>query len=480
MVSTDELIIIVGASLGGLIVFLILLAIVIYCVCGRRRRQSRKDNPFKQLPTVNNSSASKHSSYSSDLHPRLDQSIDPRLPKVGSSGLWMGTPSLYAPTQKPYYPSQPGRHFVPMQRATSEDRLTSRYMRPRDKLYKRSVSVQRYPYYDRYNYTFPHSVTQGGHVQIYHSQQLGHAPYHEPFGRLPRSNSYMDISPYAGFPSHAGHMQGLRDSRAVLVEYPDGTDYYSDPYRDIGYEENRKRGKKVQRTHSDLTGTKRKKRQRNRQESPYNKGSNHGDKEVSGKRTSSVEVHHRQSYTEQMDNNKNTKEADINEAGLSQTDSAKLRAINERNKEADTRISQKWRSADELRLDLPNESDDERNNDVSVRKYEYKGRFDKTEVTDVYIPKREVKDSKIQEPVNADVSRKNSSTNAEEKQSHVNQAYDNSDEREIPQRKTSVHRTESNTDGKQVSAAFDFLNNYMSDDEGTDFVGSRPDSPVAL
>lgn len=34
--------------------------------------------------------------------------------------------------------------------------------------------------------------------------------------------------------------------------------------------------------------------------------------------------------------------------------------------------------------------------------------------------------------------------------------------------------------GKQVSAAFDFLNNYLSDDEGTEYIGSRPHSPVPL
>lgn len=34
--------------------------------------------------------------------------------------------------------------------------------------------------------------------------------------------------------------------------------------------------------------------------------------------------------------------------------------------------------------------------------------------------------------------------------------------------------------GKQVSAAFDFLNNYLSDDEGTEYLGSRSHSPVPL
>jgi len=32
--------------------------------------------------------------------------------------------------------------------------------------------------------------------------------------------------------------------------------------------------------------------------------------------------------------------------------------------------------------------------------------------------------------------------------------------------------------GKQVTAAFDFLNNYLSDDEGTEHFESRNQSPI--
>nr|XP_022315682.1 uncharacterized protein LOC111119620 isoform X2 [Crassostrea virginica] len=58
-----------------------------------------------------------------------------------------------------------------------------------------------------------------------------------------RSNSYMELypsSPYAGYPS--GGYGGVRDSRAVLVEFPDDSDPVYDPYRDVF--DDRKRGKK--------------------------------------------------------------------------------------------------------------------------------------------------------------------------------------------------------------------------------------------
>lgn len=45
-------------------------------------------------------------------------------------------------------------------------------------------------------------VYQGNHPHIYHSQQVPST--YEAFGRLPRSNSYMELypsSPYAGYPS---------------------------------------------------------------------------------------------------------------------------------------------------------------------------------------------------------------------------------------------------------------------------------------
>lgn len=41
------------------------------------------------------------------MDPRLDPRLAPRLPKVGSSGLWLGTPSMYASDQSGYYMDKP-------------------------------------------------------------------------------------------------------------------------------------------------------------------------------------------------------------------------------------------------------------------------------------------------------------------------------------------------------------------------------------
>ena len=108
--------------------------IIIYLSCfsfhSRRRRKPEKPRGFNHLPPNHDVNVSKYSHYT-DHSARLDASLDTRLPKVGSSGLWMGgAPSMYAPPSKGFihdqqrrqvYPNQP-----PMQRAHSEDRLTSR------------------------------------------------------------------------------------------------------------------------------------------------------------------------------------------------------------------------------------------------------------------------------------------------------------------------------------------------------------------
>lgn len=187
---------------------------------------------------------------------------------------------------------------------------------------------------------------------------------------------------------------GLSDSRAVLVEFPDDSDPVYDPYRDVF--DDRKRGKKVQRTHSDLTGTKRKKRER-KYDSPYDlesRPSHPGKREESDHRhkgsvdsrlprTASAEVHERQSrdhkHREMRHNmngvrsdNKDTK-PEVNEQELSQTDSAKLRAMQDKSKDhVDGKpASSQWNhTSEELKLNLPKDSDDE---DLGVTRYEYSG-----------------------------------------------------------------------------------------------------------
>lgn len=460
--ETNELIAIVGGSLAGLVVILIVLAVIIYCACGKRKR---RDDKHRRL-THNQSqdtSLGKSSKYGNGIDPRMEH--PPSLPKVGSNGLWMGgNPSMYAPG-KPYY-NDNRRPQNSMMRATSEDRLSPPYM-----------------------------VYQGN-PHIYHSQQVPST--YEAFGRLPRSNSYMELypsSPYAGYPS-SGY-GGVRDSRAVLVEYPDDSDPVYDPYRDV-FDDRKRGGKKVQRTHSDLTGTKRKKRER-KYDSPYDldsrpsnrdkkEGSDHHHKgSVDGRlpRTTSAEIHERHQSRDHKhremrqsmngvrnDNNKETK-TEVSEQELSQTDSAKLRAMQDKSKDhVDGKpVSTQWNNnKEDLKLNLPKDSDEE---DVVVKHYEYNGHIRRDNSSD----KREYPGSKVNGSTFVSVTVR--------PEMHDRAGYDNpvfSEEEPVSSRVSGKGRarSDSNTDGKQVSAAFDFLNNYLSDDEGTEYIGSRSHSPVPL
>ncbi|XP_062598069.1 uncharacterized protein LOC134259507 isoform X1 [Saccostrea cucullata] len=497
--DTNGLIAVVGGSLAGLVVILIVLAVIIYCACGKRREHEEK---HRRLPNSisQDTSLSRNSKYGNGMDPRMEPPPDPRLPKVGSNGLWMGAPSMYTPGKpQMYYNDNQRRHQPSVQRAISEDRLSPRYNR---QLYRhnykdreiRSGSLQRYPYYDSYNFYHPYMVYQGN-PQIYHSQQVTSS--YEPYGRLPRSNSYMELyppSPYAGYPS-SGY-GGVRDSRAVLVEYPDDSDHIYDPYRDMF--DDRKRGKKVQRTHSDLTGTKRKKRER-KYDSPYDlehRPSNKEKREESDRRkkgslegrvprTASVEIHERQSrdhkqreMKENMNGVRDDKETkpEVNEQELSQTDSAKLRAMQEKSKDTvDSQpITTQWNNnKEELKLNLPKDSDDE---DVEVKRYEYSGHIQRDRENS-----RERQGNmrnKLNESTFVSVK---VTPDMYEKTGHDNPVF--SDEGPLSSRTPTrgrKERSDSNTDGKQVSAAFDFLNNYLSDDEGTDYLGSRSHSPVPL
>ncbi|XP_052687268.1 uncharacterized protein LOC128166261 isoform X1 [Crassostrea angulata] len=503
--ETNELIAIVGGSLAGLVVILIVLAVIIYCACGKRKR---RDDKHRRL-THNQSqdtSLGKSSKYGNGIDPRMEH--PPSLPKVGSNGLWMGAnPAMYAPG-KPYY-NDNRRPQNSMMRATSEDRLSPRYNRQLHRLNNkdreiRSGSLQRYPYYhDSYKFYYPYMVYQGN-PHIYHSQQVPST--YEAFGRLPRSNSYMELypsSPYAGYPS-SGY-GGVRDfyplrtfhSRAVLVEYPDDSDHVYDPYRDV-FDDRKRGGKKVQRTHSDLTGTKRKKRER-KYDSPYDlesrpsnrdkkEGSDHRQKgSVDGRlpRTTSAEIHEKHQSRDHKhremrqsmngvrnDNNKETK-TEVSEQELSQTDSAKLRAMQDKSKDhVDGKpVSTQWNNnKEDLKLNLPKDSDEE---EVVVKHYEYNGHIRRDNSSD----RRDYPGGKVNGSTFVSVTVR--------PEMHDRNGYDNpvfSEEEPVSSRVSGKGRarSDSNTDGKQVSAAFDFLNNYLSDDEGTEYLGSRSHSPVPL
>ncbi|KAJ8318115.1 hypothetical protein KUTeg_003206 [Tegillarca granosa] len=436
MLTTDELIAIVGGSLAGLVVILIILSVIIYCTCGRKRDSDKDIRRFHQLTPNTDSSLSKHSTLSNAMDPRLDPRLAPRLPKVGSSGLWLGTPSLYASEQSQGY-----------------------YMdKPRGAINRSASETRAGP---------PGHAVYQGNLRIYHSSQQMPTLY-EPFqGHLPRSASYMELyNPY-GYSAYGG----MRDSRAVLVEYPNDGDFYYDPYREREERRTEKSGRKVKRAHSDVTGnTTKRQRQKKRQEAPsFDSREDHyrrGDQPKS--RTASVEVHSRKSrdssssvtgrsgrstspgrnerravYPPHHEDQIKTLEINDDDLSLCATDSAKIRAMQERAKDHD--MTDKWKK-EELSLNLPRDSDNETG--INVHTYEYNG--------DIYsVPEKSNK-------------------------GHTNPAYthtEHEDQDKHDRKHKTVERMESNADGKQVTAAFDFLNNYMSDDEGTEYMGSRPHSP---
>ncbi|XP_033732508.1 uncharacterized protein LOC117321971 isoform X1 [Pecten maximus] len=451
MVNTQELIAIIGGSIAGLIVLLVLIAIMIYCTCGRMRDSKNRGRSFQHLNSTTDASLSKNSNFGNGLDPHLDPRldpridprmeprVDPRLPKVGSAGLWMGAPSMYSTgPSDAYYVDRPKR-APSLQRATSEQRLAQ------------SANG--------------HMVYQGNMQQLYHSQQVPSHVYH------PYNSNYVHGGVHGGvYPYNFG---GQRD-RSIIVEYQDEEQYYHNYRRND--EDSVRKGSKVKRTHSDLTGTKRKK-ERKRRESPAFERTRKEERprnEDRG-RTASVEVHNRQKkapppppqggprYSEEQ-----SKSLDFNDQPLSTqcaTDSAKLRAMQEKSREHE--LSNKWRNQDELKLNLPVSDDDERGS-VHVRSYEYKGELKKPE------NRHSSSSTKTDGVARAYVK--------SSKHSHSNPAF-SSDEivsstarKDAPSPGTKhrkLEKTESNTDGKQVSAAFGFLDNYLSDDDGE----SRAQSP---
>ena len=167
------------------------------------------------------------------------------------------------------------------------------------------------------------------------------------------------------------------DSRAILVEYPDEQQYYPD-YRGRYVEEQEGQRRKVKRTHSDLTGTKRKKQKNRRAPSPSFTGNHQQSKptEERAKRTASVEVYERRVDDRKTQNvDEQVKTLDFKDQDFPPecaTDSAKLRAI-QQDKARDQDLASTWANQkDDLKLNLPR---DEEEGDLAKTRhyYEYSG-----------------------------------------------------------------------------------------------------------
>ncbi|XP_052072031.1 uncharacterized protein LOC127710283 isoform X2 [Mytilus californianus] len=439
MVNREELIAIVGGSLAGLVVLMVTIAICIYCCCGRKKESKKNNRRFQPLQSGNDSS--KHSTLNG-VDPRVDpRSTENRLPKVGSNGLWMGgAPSMYA------VPPPNNYHYGDRDRD-----------RERDRHGKRSSSLQRTTSEERLHQSRGHPVYTSGNMHLYHSNPYN---YYEPYA-LPRSNSYLNM--YGGYPPYPSNSS--RDSRAMLVEYPEGHEYIYDPYRDTT--DDRRRGKKVKRTHSDLTGTKRKRKEKRRgspMENRRNRSIERLDRPSGSDRATSADVHRQQKqpYILQTKEQRPPKEIseqtatiDIHDTELSEcaTDSAKIRAIQGRTSDPEP-ISKKWPVNDELKLDLPSDINDDGTDDIEVKRYQYVGNYP----------------NKIESHPNKPTENKTGG--------YTNSAYIENERRDGGHVHKRLEKRESNTDGKQVSAAFDFLNNYVSDEEEPVFADSRRQSPL--
>lgn len=257
------------------------------------------------------------------------------------------------------------------------------------------------------------------------------------------------------------------------MEYPDDSDHVYDPYRDV-FDDRKRGGKKVQRTHSDLTGTKRKKRER-KYDSPYDlesrpsnrdkkEGSDHRQKgSVDGRlpRTTSAEIHEKHQSRDHKhremrqsmngvrnDNNKETK-TEVSEQELSQTDSAKLRAMQDKSKDhVDGKpVSTQWNNnKEDLKLNLPKDSDEE---EVVVKHYEYNGHIRRDNSSD----RRDYPGGKVNGSTFVSVTVR--------PEMHDRNGYDNpvfSEEEPVSSRVSGKGRarSDSNTDGEAFSSFVTF------------------------
>ncbi|ESP03809.1 hypothetical protein LOTGIDRAFT_230124 [Lottia gigantea] len=140
MADNSEVAAIIGGSIGGLIVFVIIVSIIIYMLCGSRNRRKRQEKKFHQVSRHHDKVP--HSQNSTMSHLSAE-----RLPKVGSNGLWMGTPGVYAASPSPAYFY--GRPYPPGVRTPMENRM------------------QAFPGHAVYQ-----SNNSMSNLRIYHSQQL--------------------------------------------------------------------------------------------------------------------------------------------------------------------------------------------------------------------------------------------------------------------------------------------------------------------
>ncbi|XP_046359419.2 uncharacterized protein LOC124137241 isoform X1 [Haliotis rufescens] len=202
---------IIGGSVGGGILIISVIACIICCTCGSKRKKKRHEKKFHHL-TPDSGHQSQHSTLSH---------IDPRgLPKVGN-GLWVEAPAVYqaAPNQGMYYgrPNPKYRVEPGVQRSASELRL------------------QGHP-------PPGHAVYQGN-VRIYHSQQL--TPVYEVVDTS-RAPGVISIYEY----------NDLTHSRSRLINRDSAERHHRD-------------SKKVNRSHSDLSGRPRDKRDNSKRHSGH-------------------------------------------------------------------------------------------------------------------------------------------------------------------------------------------------------------------
>ncbi|KAL3876877.1 hypothetical protein ACJMK2_034659 [Sinanodonta woodiana] len=453
--ASDELVAILAGSLVGLIVFLAILAIIIYFLMGRRRRKNEQSarkqttkhfpHPHHQLPPNQDPSQSKHSSLSRVNPGYADPRYDYRLPKVGSNPLWFGTPSVYGVHQP-----QPG---YGMRQGGSTPT------------------------------GYGHPVYQDSH-KIYHSQQVGFPPVYGPAFGLTRSGSYLDLYPYAYGYDGKGESY---NSRATLLARPENLEYM-DPYLE---REHRRTGKKVRRSQSDATmhSTRRPKNKRHRHQSP-NHPSNGGTSQVNAevhmikpsKTKSTVPSVYPLSHTKKP-SEEQTKTIDILDPDLppSATDSAKLRAI------------EKARERESLEYSGGENS----TSGFNVRPYNYSGNIPLSSSTVPVVPKTEPSsrqrsvqndridfppsvDSALGDEVSKSLSDSQNSKDADMTDGAQHHSPNNfSVSRTVSSGSAAVgDATDIVKEAKKITMdAFGFLEEY-SDDEGMDLHGSGHPSPA--
>ncbi|XP_050392570.1 uncharacterized protein LOC126811132 [Patella vulgata] len=206
MADNAEIGYIIGGSVGGLIVFIAIVSLIIYMLCGPRNKRRRQEKKFHHL-TRHPEQGHSHSQASTMSHISGD-----RLPKVGSNGVWVGTPGVYAnpPPSSAYFygrPYPPGVH-----RASSEARLPPA--------------------------PFPgHAVYQSNNnnmsnLRIYHSQQL--SPVYEYIDPTHGPN-VVDIYQYGD----------MHHSKSRLIEQQPSSSWKK--------QKEKRDGKKVSRSKSDAT-----------------------------------------------------------------------------------------------------------------------------------------------------------------------------------------------------------------------------------